>query len=81
MSTTFQLNESELNSQFLDGLKLLFKNQYLTFTVEAEPLDTTQHLMSNSMNRERLLESVRNINNETNLTEISIDELNVLADA
>jgi hypothetical protein len=81
MSTIFQLNESELNSQFLEGLKLLFKNQYLTFTVEAEPLDTTQHLMSNSMNRERLLESIKNINSGTDLKEIAIDELNALADA
>ena len=81
MSTRFQLNESELNSQFLEGLKILFKNQYLTFTVEAEAIDATQHLMSNSTNSERLLESVRNINNETNLTEISIDKLNTLADA
>lgn len=81
MSTIFQLNESELDSQFLEGLKLLFKNQYLTFTIEAEPMETTQHLLSNAVNRERLLESVKNINNETNLTEITIDELNALANA
>ena len=81
MSTTFQLNESELNVQFVNALKLLFKNQNLTLTVEAEEMDTTAYLTSNPVNQERLLESIKNINEGKHLTEISISALKTMADA
>lgn len=75
MTTTFQLNESELDAKFMKALKSMFKNKNLTLIVESTELDETDYLLSNPANKERLLKSVKNIEAgegliETNLTEL-----------
>lgn len=81
MTTTFHLNESELTMELLAALKALFKNKNITLVVEAEEVDTTEYLLSNPTNRDRLLEAVKNINAEKKLTEINMNELKALVNA
>jgi antitoxin YefM len=79
MTTTFQLNETEMNEQFLVALKSLFKGQNLTVTVEsAEELDETAYLLSSPANRERLLQSIQNVKEGKNLIETDLTQLNAL---
>ena len=77
MTTTFHLNETEIDGKFLEALKILFKNRNLTLTVEVED-DETAYLLSSPANRERLLNSVTNINENKNLTEINVASLKAL---
>lgn len=51
MLTTFHLDTtSELNADFLNVIKMLFKNQRISVTVEAE-MDETEYLMSSEANK------------------------------
>lgn len=78
MTTTIHLNETELDQQFLEAIKTLFKNRDLAVTIEVEDRNDTTHLLSNPVNRERLLQSVKNINENTNLTDINLDQLKTM---
>jgi hypothetical protein len=60
MVSTFQINEAELDNNFVKALKSMFKNRNLTLTIEAEEVDTTEYLLSNAVNKERLLKAVGN---------------------
>jgi retron-type reverse transcriptase len=81
MVSTFQINESELNNNFVKALKTLFKNRNLTLTIEADEVDTTEYLLSNSVNKERLLKSAENVKKRTNLVKVDLESLKVLANA
>lgn len=78
MTTTFHVNETEINTRFLDALKLLFKNQNLTITVEADDDDTTAQLLSSPANRERLLRSIENVEAGVNLGDLDLDAFKTL---
>ena len=81
MVSTFQINESELDNNFVKALKTLFKNRNLTLTIEADDVDTTDYLLSNSANKERLLKSVENVKKRTNLVKVDLESLKALANA
>jgi retron-type reverse transcriptase len=81
MVSTFQINESELNNNFVKALKTLFKNRNLTLTIEADEVDTTEYLLSNSVNKERLLKSAENVKKRTNLVKVDLESLKALANA
>ncbi len=79
MTTTFHVNETEINTRFLDALKLMFKNQNLTITVEADDDDdTTAHLLSSPANRERLLRSIENVETGFSLSDLDLDDFKAL---
>ena len=82
MTTTFHVNETEINTHFLDALTLLFKNQNLTITVEADDDDATAQLLSSPANRDRLLRSIKNVETGVNLSDLDLDAFKALtADA
>lgn len=53
MQTTYRLNASELNQDFLEGLKTTFRDQEIEIHVYT--VDATDYLLKSSANRERLL--------------------------
>ncbi len=57
MYTTYHLKEEELNEEFLESVKKLFKNKRLTISV-SEEIDETAYLLNSSANLKRLEESV-----------------------
>jgi antitoxin YefM len=81
MVSTFQINESELDNNFVKALKTLFKNRNLTLTVESDDMDTTDYLLSSPVNKERLLKSAENARKRTNLVKVDLENLKALANA
>lgn len=81
MTTTFQINEAELNIQFLKSLKTMFKNCNLTLTIEADEYDETDYLMKSNANHTRLMNAIKNVEADTNLIEVDMNELRKLANA
>ena len=73
MYTTYRLNTSDLNIQFIEALKTLFRDQEVEITVS--PVDTTAYLMQSVANRERLLAAIENINAGRGLIEVPMDML------
>jgi antitoxin YefM len=73
MQTTYRLNANELNDQFLEALKSLFKDKEIEIVVNE--VDETTYLIQSETNRKRLMESIENINLGNNLVEISPEML------
>ncbi len=73
MYTTYRLKANDLNSQFLESLKALFRDQEVEITVS--PVDETAYLLKSEANSLRLREAIANINAGTNLVEVSMDNL------
>jgi hypothetical protein len=81
MVSTFQINEAELDNNFVKALKSMFKNRNLTLTIEAEEVDTTEYLLSNAVNKERLLKAVGNAKQRKNLVKVDLEQLKNLMNA
>ena len=73
MYTTYRLKANDLNSQFLESLKTLFRDQEVEITVSA--VDETTYLLRSEANSLRLREAIANIEAGTNLVEVSMDDL------
>jgi len=56
MNAIYQVNADELDQQFLDALKAMFKNKEIEITVYER--DETAYLLRSPANRERLLRAV-----------------------
>ena len=73
MHTAFNVNASDLDENFLEGLKTMFKNKRITIIVEEEQGDETEYLLSSEKNRKILEESLKNVE-EGKTTEVDIDQ-------
>ncbi|BDA67026.1 hypothetical protein RIVM261_028900 [Rivularia sp. IAM M-261] len=73
MHTTYRLNASELDQDFLDALKATFKGKEIEIVVYE--VDETAYLMASEANRRRLLKAMENIKNRSNLIEVDIENL------
>ncbi len=73
MYTVYRLNANELNNQFIEALKTLFKDKDIEITVSE--VDETAYLLQSKANRERLLQAVQHINDQQNLIEVPLDML------
>ena len=73
MYTIYRLNASELDSQFVESLKALFKDKEIEITVSE--VDETAYLLRSEANKQRLLEAIRNVDNQTGLVEVQLDAL------
>lgn len=78
MQSVYRLNAEELDYQFLESLKSLFKNKEIEIVVSE--VDETAYLMSSAANRRHLLQAIKNIEQGTNLVTVDINELEALAD-
>jgi len=64
MYTTYRLNTDELDDDFLDSLKALFKGKTIEIAVceaENEAQDETAYLLRSPANRKRLMEAIENV--------------------
>lgn len=57
MTTTFQLNASELDNRFIEAVKNLFQNQNIVISIESEP-DTTTILNTDPLTRQQLTKAM-----------------------
>jgi antitoxin YefM len=65
MNAIYQVNADELDQQFLDALKALFKNKEIEITVYER--DETAYLLRSPANRERLLRAVADVEHSQNV--------------
>ena len=73
MTTTFHVEASELDSNFLKKIQSLFEDKKLIITVE-EDMDTTDYLLSSEANRERLKQSIQEAK-DGKLISVSVEDL------
>ncbi len=72
MYTTYRLRADELDNDFIESLKTLFKDKEIEIIVSE--VDETAYLFQSEANKKRLLQAVQNINNQQNLVEVSLDD-------
>ena len=65
METIYQLNADDLNEDFLEGLKTSFKHKEIEIVVYER--DETAYLLRSRANRERLLSTIEDIEQNCNL--------------
>jgi antitoxin YefM len=70
---TYRLKTNDLNIQFIESLKTLFRDQEVEITVS--PIDPTAYLLQSEANRRRLLAAIENVNAGRNLVEVPMDLL------
>ena len=76
MNATFNLNANELDENFLESIKKLFKNKKISINIEiAEIEDETTYLLSNEKNAKRVLNAINNIEQKKNLIYKNLEEL------
>jgi antitoxin YefM len=73
MYTTYRLKTSDLNIEFIESLKTLFRDQEVEITVS--PVNQTAYLLQSEANRKRLLAAIANIEAGRNLVEAPVDML------
>jgi antitoxin YefM len=73
MQTIYRLKTSELNENFLEGIKMTFKDKEIEIIVSE--VDETEYLLKSEVNKQRLLQAMENVNNKTNLVEIDLESL------
>jgi len=71
MYTTYRMNSSDLDVNFLEAVKKLFASKEIEITV-AE-MDETAYLLRSDNNRQRLLQAVANVDGNRNLREVRLD--------
>ena len=77
MNVIFNLNANELDSNFLESIKKLFKNKQISINIEINEIeDDTEYLLSNKTNAKRLLNAINNIEKKEKLIYKDIKELN-----
>ena len=65
MHTIYQVNADELDQNFLDALKAMFKNKDIEIVVYER--DETTYLLRSPANREHLLNAIRDVEHGQNL--------------
>ncbi len=73
MHSVYHLRTDELDNQFLEALKTLFKDK--TIEIVVTEVDETAYLLRSEINREHLLRAIEHVNNGENLVEVELDTL------
>ena len=73
MQTIYRLKASELDNNFLEGLKTTFGDKEIEIIVYE--VNETDYLLKSDANKARLLQAIENVNNKNNLVEVSLENL------
>jgi antitoxin YefM len=73
MQTIYRLKASELNNNFLEGLKATFGDKDIEIIVYE--VNETDYLLKSDANKARLVKAIENVNNKNNLVEVSLETL------
>lgn len=73
MQTIYRLKASELDLRFLEGLKATFQDREIEIIVYE--VNETDYLLKSDANKIKLLKAIENVNNRTNLVEVSLENL------
>lgn len=78
MYAIYRVKANELDSEFLESLKAMFKNKDIEIAIcEASDVeeDETAYLLKSPANRDRLLAAIDNIENSRNLVTVDPADL------
>ncbi len=70
MQTVYRLKAEELDTRFLESLKMLFQDRDIEIVVTE--VDETSYLLRSEANKKRLLEAIDDIEHGRNLIEVDI---------
>ena len=73
MQTIYRLKASELDNDFLEGLKATFKDKEIEIIVYE--VNETDYLLKSDANKVRLLKAIDNVKSKTNLVEVNLESL------
>lgn len=74
MQTTYRVRADELTDDFVQALKIAYKDKEIEIVV-SDVVDDTDYLLSTEANREHLLGAIKNIESGENLVSFSLDDL------
>jgi antitoxin YefM len=77
MELTYRLNANELNEDFLNTLRKLYKGKALEVTVQVQE-DETEYLLKSEANRTQLLKAVKDVKHRKNLRTLDMEKLKSL---
>jgi antitoxin YefM len=72
MYSVYRLNATELDTQFLEALKTLFRGKMIEIVVTE--MDETAYLLQSPANRARLFEAIDHVNQGQDLVEAHLDD-------
>lgn len=76
MDTLIRLEADQLNNTLVDFIKSTFKGKRIAVHIYAdEEMDETEYLLSDPTHRQKLLETVKEINQKKDLKVYTIDDL------
>lgn len=73
MYSIYRLNANELDVEFVEGLKTLFKDKEIEIAVYE--VDETDYLTRSEANKRRLLAAIKNVEQQADLVEVKITDL------
>jgi antitoxin YefM len=73
MQTIYRLKASELDSNFLEGLKTTFQGKEIEIIVYE--VNETDYLLKSEANKTKLLKAIDNVNNKNNLVEVNLEQI------
>jgi antitoxin YefM len=74
MQSTYRVRADELTDDFVQALKIAYKDKEIEIIV-SDVVDETDYLLSTEANREHLLDAIKNIESGENLVSFSLDDL------
>jgi antitoxin YefM len=74
MQTTYRVRADELSDDFVQALKVTYKDREIEIVV-SDVVDDTEYLMSTDANRDQLLGAIKDIEAGENLSSFSLDDL------
>ena len=75
MDTLLRTNAEEIDIFLVEFIKSSFKGKKIALHIYEDTLDETDFLLANSNNKKRLLESIENVKNNTNLKQIEFSDI------
>lgn len=73
MYSIYRLNANDLDAEFVEGLKTLFKDKEIEIAVYE--IDETDYLTRSEANKKRLLAAVKNVEQKDKLVEVNLADL------
>ena len=78
MDTIVRAVANELNNSLIDFIKSNFKNKKIAVHIYEDEMDETEYLLSDPVHKEKLLQSVKEVNEKKNIKAYTMDELKTM---
>ncbi len=75
MDTLVRLQADELDITLIDFLKKSFRGKRIAVHVYEEPMDETEYLLSDPVHREKILRTIKEVEDGTNLKTYSMEHI------